>query len=214
MRATLRRQLSALAGLMLMAASAQAQPPVPGGRMRIVLLVDSSQAVAPMLTHFRAGLNSFLDALPGDPEITFITTGGQLRVRVQPTNDRAKLRKAATGFAADGGGNVLLDALLESDRRFLRNAEDRRSVFVILTTDAGENTTAQAVAPFNRFVTDFLKRNGRAHAVIVGGRNRGVTSDIVENFVDNTNGFRDTIVIANALPKVMEKVAAYVAADQ
>ena len=26
--------------------------------------------------------------------------------------------------------------------------------------------------------------------------------------------FRDTIVIANALPKVMEKVAAYVAADQ
>ena len=209
------RILSCLvAALVLVAASAHAQPPVPGGRMRIVLLVDSSQAVAPMLTHFRAGLNSFLDALPGDPEITFITTGGQLRVRVQPTSDRGKLRAAATGFSADGGGNVLLDALLESDKRFLRNAEDRRSVFVILTTDAGETTTSQAVAPFNRFVTDFLKRNGRAHAVIVGGRNRGITSDLVENFVDNTNGFRDTIVIANALPKVMEKVAAYVAADQ
>jgi ribosomal protein S4E len=109
---------------------------------------------------------------------------------------------------------VLLDSILEADKRFLKNDAGRRSVFVILTTDAGETMSDQSLGPFNRFVKDFVKRGGRAHAIIVGGRNRGVTSEIVENFVDNTNGFRDTVVIANALPKLMETVAAYVAADQ
>ena len=60
----------------------------PGGQMRIVLLVDSSSAVAPMLTPFRAGLNGFLDDLQGEPEVTIISTGGQLRVRIPPTTDR------------------------------------------------------------------------------------------------------------------------------
>src|SRR5204863_4620698 len=51
----------------------------PGGHQRIILLVDSSSSVAPMLTSFRAGLKEFLDALPGDPEIAIISTGGQFR---------------------------------------------------------------------------------------------------------------------------------------
>jgi hypothetical protein len=199
--------------LVLLARTLFAQA-TPGRQLRIVLLVDSSAAVSSMLPQFRNGLSRFLDALPGEPEVVFITTGGQLRVRVQPTSDRAKLHAAVTSFAADGGGNVFMDALLEADKRFLKSAPERRPVFVILTTDAGETTSDQSVTPFNRFVRDFLQRNGRAHAIIVGGKNRGITSDLVENLVGNTSGFINTIVIANAVPDTMEKIAAYVAADQ
>ena len=206
--------VAALVALLPLGSPAGFAQETPGGRMRIVLLVDSSAAISQMLTQFRAGLNSFLDALPGEPEVTIVSTGGQLRIRIPATNDRLKLHAVASGFAADGGGNVLLDSILEADKRFLRNDAGRRSVFVILTTDAGETMSDQSLGPFNRFVKDFVRRGGRAHAIIVGGRNRGVTSEIVENFVDNTNGFRDTVVIANALPKLMETVAAYVAADQ
>ena len=88
--------------------------------MRVVLLVDSSAAVPQMLNHFRAGLNAFFDALPPEHEVVFITTGGQTRIRVQPTTDRAALKTAAARFASDGGQNSFLDTLLECDRRFLR----------------------------------------------------------------------------------------------
>src|SRR5688572_4080181 len=46
--------------------------------MRIVLLVDSSTAVAQMLNQFRPALTTFLDTLPPQHEVAFITTGGQI----------------------------------------------------------------------------------------------------------------------------------------
>ena len=60
------------------------------GPMRIALVVDSSGAVAPLLNNLRAGLTTFLDELPGEHEITFISTGGQIRIRQPITTDRAE----------------------------------------------------------------------------------------------------------------------------
>src|SRR5262245_1498172 len=50
--------------------------------MRIVLLVDSSSPTSQMLNQFRAGLNTFFDTLPPEHEVVFITTGGQIKIRV------------------------------------------------------------------------------------------------------------------------------------
>jgi hypothetical protein len=185
----------------------------PGGPTRIVLIVDSSSAVSSMLTHFRAGLNSFLDALPGEPEMAIISTGGQLRIRVAPTTDRTKLRAAANGFSSDGGGNSFLDTLLEADRRFLKSAADRRSIVVILTTDAGSAMGEVRVDAYNRFADEFQARGGRAHAIVVRGANSGMTTQIAENLARNTGGYYDVVGIANALPKLMKILAEYVAAD-
>ncbi len=186
----------------------------PGGIMRIVLLVDSSSAIAPMLTSVRAGLNIFLDGLAGEPEVTFVSTGGQIRVRVPPTTDRVKLRDAANRFASDGGANSFLDTLIESDERFLRKAEDRRSVFVILTTDAGTGVGDVRVDAYNRFARQFISRGGRAHAIVVRGVNSGSTTVIAENLTENTGGYYETINVASAIPRTMKTLTEYVAADQ
>lgn len=187
----------------------------PGGVMRIVLLVDSSSSVAPMITPMRAGLNAFLDGLPpSEAEIVFISTGGQLRVRVPPTSDRDKIREAVNRFASDGGANSFLETLLESDERFLRKADDRRSVFVILTTDAGIGINQVRTDAYNKFARDFIQRGGRAHAIVVRGLNTGSTSIIAENLTENTGGFYDAINVASAIPKVMRTLTEYVAADQ
>lgn len=204
--------LVALLPLMGPPSSAQVRP---SGKMRIVLLVDSSASVSPMTAQFREGLTAFLDALPGEPEIALISTGSQIRVRVQPTSDRITLREAAARFASDGGGNSLLDTLLEADQRFLKDAADRRSVFVILTTDAGGNAsvTPARINVYNRFMDAFIARGGRAHALVVGSVNRGVTTQIAQNIARNTGGFYETIVVASAVPKLMTTLAEYVAAD-
>ena len=188
----------------------------PGGQLQIVLLVDSSSTIAPMITDFRAGLAAFLDTLPGDPEIALISTGSQMRVRVQPTTDRVKLRAAASSFSSDGGGNSLLDSLLEADQRVLKNVAERRSVFVILTSDSGGSgtVTPARINVYNKWVDDFIARGGRAHAIVVGSVNRGVTTQIAQNLARNTGGFYESIVIGNAIPKLMITMAEYVAADQ
>ena len=186
----------------------------PGGAMRIVLLVDSSTIVRSMVTEFRAGLSAFLAALPGQPEVVIVSTGGQFRVRAGPTSDRVVLHAAANSFASDGGGNALLDTMIEADKRFLKNATDQKAIIVILTVDQDTSVVDPRIDRFNAFVSDFLARGGRAHAVVVTGVRTGVTTRSAENLVRNTDGFYDTVAIANAVPKLMTTVAAYVGADQ
>lgn len=190
---------------------AQRRPP---GAIRIVLLVDSSQAMASMLTHFRAGLHAFLDALHGNPEIAFISTGGQIRIRTPPTSDRDVLRKAISVFASDGGANSFLDTMLEADRRFLKVAPDKRSVFVMLMTDNGAYRGEPRLDEYNRFMNQFVDRGGRAHVVIVGASATGVTTQVLRNLTGNTNGFYDVVAIPNPLPARMKSLAEFVALDQ
>ena len=59
------------------------------GPMRIVLLVDSSTPVGPMLNNFRTALNGFIDELPEEEEVAFVSWGGQIRVCRPPGPDRA-----------------------------------------------------------------------------------------------------------------------------
>jgi hypothetical protein len=181
--------------------------------LRVVLLVDSSTNMSTMLTEFRAGLTAFIEAIPDDVEVAFISTGGQLRVRVPPTTDRQRLLDAAARFASDGGANSFLDTLLESDRRFLKPAANRRPLFVVLTTDQpalGE----PPISRYNDFMRDFVRRRGRAHGVVIRSTQMGLASEILENLTTNTDGLYDILAVGNSLPTRMKAIAAEVAAEQ
>ena len=205
-----------IAALLLMACLAPAPHAAqfrPRGETRIVLLVDSSAAMASMLPSFRQGMNVFLDALPPDPEVAIVSMGSQLRVRVAPTGDRAKLHAAANSFASDGGGNELVASLVEADKRFLKIAPERRSVMVILTSDFGGTVGDPPVDAYNRFLNDFVWRGGLAHAIVVVGTTSGVTTQVAHNLVTNTRGFFNSLSVATGVPAAMKTLAAHVAAD-
>ena len=184
------------------------------GPMRIALVVDSSGAVSPLLNNMRAGLTTFLDELPGEHEITFITTGGQIRIRQPVTTDRQKLKTAGGLFASDGGANSLIETLIEADRRFL-NAPGQWPVFVILTTDQGGAASEPTLDRFNRFVKGFVERGGAAHAIVMHGniRTGGIITNFVANVVKNTGGFYESMAIANVLPDKMKMLAEHIDAN-
>jgi hypothetical protein len=181
--------------------------------LRVVLLVDSSTNMANMINEFRAGLTAFIQSIPDGVEVAFISTGGQLRIRVLPTTDKAKLLDAAGRFASDGGANSLLDTLLESDRRFLKPAADRRPLFVVVTTDQPTANDA-AIYRYNEFVRDFVQRRGRAHGVVIRSTQMGLASEILENLTNNTNGLYTVMAVANSLSTRMTTIAAEIAAEQ
>jgi hypothetical protein len=206
---------SCLGGLAIVAiaSAAQAQSVAPSP-LRVLLIVDSSSSVAPMLNSFRSGLSAFMSSLPPETEVAMVTTGGQLRVRLTPTMDRAKWLEQATGFTQDGGANSLLETLLEADRRFLRNMPNRRPEIVIITTDGNESRDDGRLDAYNSFVREFISRGGRAHGIVIRGtRNNGLATEVVMNLTRNTDGFYGSIVIATALREKIKGLAEAVAAD-
>lgn len=180
--------------------------------MRIVLMVDSSTQVGPMINNFRTALTAFADALPESEEVVFVSSGGQIRVRSQAKDDRAKLRAEIARFASEGGANAFVDTMLEADKRFLRTP-GQWPAFVFVTTDNGEGTREPNVDEYNKFMNDFLTRGGAAHGVILAGKRIGFVTDIVTNLVDNVGGLRTTIVTDTSLPARLREIAERLADD-
>jgi len=181
--------------------------------LRIVLMVDSSTSMGPMVNSFRAALNAFADAVPPEHEITFISSGGQIRVRTPPGTDRARLKTEIGLFASAGGANAFLDTLIEADRRFLKTAPGQWPVVVIVTTDRGENEREFDLNRYNRFMNDFVARGGAAHAVIVRGKQIGPVTDLTLNLVENAGGVAHSINTDTALAGLLQGLAERVTID-
>jgi hypothetical protein len=183
------------------------QPP------RIVLVVDSSTTMKPMLGHFRNGLRAFLEVLPDNYEVAIVSTGRQMRIRTAPTTDRARLRAAAETFTSDDGRNAFLDSVLESYQRFLRPTPSSWPVLAILTTDFGGTIREPHIDEFSGFVTEFIGRGGTAYALLVQGANSGITSELASHLAAGTAGVVDTIVAPTGVPQRMQSLAQRITGD-
>ena len=181
--------------------------------LRIVLLVDSSTAMAQRINSFRGALKAFVDTLPPEHEVTFISTGGQIRIRADAKAGREKLITEIGRFATDNGANSMLETMYEADRRFLKTNPAQWPVFVIFTTDQGDARREPNIDEYNKFMNDFLARGGSAHAVVVVGQSAGIVSDLVENFVGNMGGLHTEINTDNVLPERAKEIAVRLAAD-
>ena len=175
--------------------------------LRVVLLVDSSVSMSPLAKSFRAALDAFADTLPSEHEISFITTGGQIRVRTPPSTDRDALRAQIARLTSDNGANSMLETMYEADSRFLKTAPKQWPVIVILTTDSGGTRREPRVDAYNRFMTDFVARGGVAHIVVLEGKEVGPISELTQNLVENTGGKRFAVNTDNILAARMREIA-------
>jgi hypothetical protein len=179
--------------------------------MRIALLVDTSEEAGEAINHFRNGLAAFVGEIPAPHEIALISIGRQLRVRVQPTADRAKISEGVNNLFPDGGATVLVDAMRESYNRFLRKAENRWPVFVVVTTDGPDNSGTRD-DEYERFIRELQAAGATAHMMIVRTRGSGVAGQVGLNLRDYTGGLLEQIAVANALAEQMKALGERVAA--
>jgi hypothetical protein len=138
-----------------------------------------------------------------------------LRVRVPPTMDRKKLKDTAGGLFTDGGaGSMLIDSLLEIDDRFLKKAEDRWPVFVIITSDGVETSSGAHEKQFNQWSLAMAGRGIVAHAIVLKFKgNGGLPEMVAMNVTENSGGRYDYINTGNSLPEKMKTLAAQLADD-
>jgi hypothetical protein len=160
-----------------------------------------------MVNTIKKALAVFVDTLPPQHEVAFISSGAQIRVRSRPGDGRDKLRAEMARFSSEGGANAFLDTLLEADTRFLKTAPGQWPAFVIVTTDNGDARREPDVVSYNKFMNDFVARGGAAHAVILVGKQTGPVTDLVANLVDNVQGYRQTVNTDNSLPERIRDIA-------
>jgi len=182
--------------------------------MRIALMLDTSDAAATALTHMRAGAAAFLDALPPEDEVILITTGRQMRVRVQPTTDRRKLKDAAGALFTDGAGTVLMDGLLEIDDRFFKKGDDRWPVIVLFTSDGTEASTGSREKEFMKWAPLLATRGITVHALVFKTpKGSGMPEIVAENLTQNTGGHYDVMNTTMGLPDKMKALGEKLALD-
>jgi VWFA-related protein len=181
--------------------------------LRIVLLVDTSDTTAQALNQIRAGLQEFFTALPPEHEVLFVSTGQQIRVRVQPTTDRKKLNDAARSLFSDGGTTRLMDAILEMDDRFLRKAEDRWPAFVIITGDGAESSAPANEKKFNDWVRALPARGIAAHGIVLKSKSGGLPEYVTNHVVVTAGGHYEVMNTNNALPAKLTAIAQQLVRD-
>ena len=181
--------------------------------MRVALMLDTGDGMDKALNHMRAAISDFADALPPPHEILIVSTGRQVRVRVQPTADRKKIKDAAAGWFLDGGGTPLIDGLMEIDDRFMKKAEDRWPVFVIVTSDGSESSAGAHEKQFNDWVALLPSRGVIADAVSIKFRGGGTPEMIAQHVTQATGGHYDYINTSNSLPEKMKAIAQQLATD-
>jgi hypothetical protein len=182
--------------------------------MRIVLMVDASGPAARLIPDFRAALNAFVDTLPPEHEVVFVSVSDQMRLRMPATTDRSRLRTTISNFSSDGGGTLLVDSILEADRRFLRNASDRWPVFVVLTTATTLTQGSPPLHEFDAFLHSFSVRGGTAHAIVVRGtQGGGLNTEVARVMAQSSHGLFDQLAITNSLPDRMKLIAARIGSD-
>jgi hypothetical protein len=197
-----------VAALVLLVTIRAQSPPAQTAPPRIALLVDTSEGVKASLTYLRAGLQSFVDALPPEPELLVATTGRRTAVRVQPTTDRKKARDFVGGLVDDAGGGPtpLMDSILEVDERFMRKATDRTPVFVIVTGDGTESSIRTSPDAFNQWLGTLHGRNVSVHALVIKSGN-GMPEVVARAAAQTTSGLFQTITPGSPIAEAMQKVA-------
>lgn len=175
--------------------------------MRVALFIDTSEGAAQAVNALRTGIADFLTMLPAQHEVMLVSTGRQMRVRVPPTTDRKKLNDAAKSLFSDGGATPLMDALLEVDERFLRKAEDRWPVIVIVTGDGAEGSAGANEKKFNDWVRALPARGMAAHGIALKFKGGGMPDVVTSHVVQTTGGRYEYMNTSNSLPARMTAIA-------
>ena len=202
----------ALALYALLPARVSAQAPAgakPSDPMRIAIVVDNSQSTSDYLPQIRRAVQDLIKALPEGHEMMLVTTGGQMNIRVKPTNDYTEIQEAAGEiFVARGGGNALIGSVQEIYDRYFRTLEKRWPVIIILSTDGPDLSQRVTTKTVNELLRGLKQKDVRVNATMLTSSADSLVRSVTLAMIEQTGGFYESATIATALPARTKSLAA------
>jgi hypothetical protein len=186
--------------------------------MRVVVLIDNTDANVAMGDPMRRGLRALLDAIPTDIEVALVTVSESYSLRVAPTTDRKRLQGSIDALHSLEAGTVVAQSLMSAATRLFPNDVDRWPVFVIVSSDAAENTTMVKQPDFDAFSRRLNDEAASVHAVVItaaSGNSQGsrVLDNMTRTLTANTGGAYEDTVNPRALPDLLTGIGARISSD-
>lgn len=177
--------------------------------MQIVLLIDDSAAADHAIQDLRGALSAFVARMQGKAEIGLVTIGERPTSLTEPTKNLEQVKKGISRiFARPGSGAYFLEALDDVARGIPRR-EVKRPVIIALITEGIEFSSLDS-----RSVLDRLYASGATlHVLSIGRPSDSMTDEVrnrnivVADGTSHTGGRREQILIENAIPDKLMKLA-------
>jgi hypothetical protein len=183
---------------------------------RIVLMVDTTEAIRQPIGQIRTAIAAFLEAIDAGHEMMFVTVAGTPQIRVQPTADRAAMVKVARDLFGTSGANTMHRTIDDIFHRFGQTT-GHRPVFAVVTAEPFESTANINPQQIKHLSDHFVSREGALHAVrlnvpMSGQTFRGgnLTELPVTLMVARDSGGMYTDTSANGLQEVLQRLAAVI----
>jgi VWA domain-containing protein len=210
MRTALLVPAIAVAASMAMA-HIEAQAPsgaTPADPMRIAILVDNSQPTSDYMPQVRRALQELIKTLPQGHELMLVTTGGQMNIRVKPTQDYLEILEAAGEiFVNRGGGNTLIGSVQEIYDRYFRTVEKRWPVIIIFSTDGPDLSQRVTTKTVNELLQGLKTKDVRVNATMLTSSGASLARSVTLAMIEQTGGFYESATISTALPGRMKSLA-------
>jgi hypothetical protein len=190
--------------------------------VRLTLAVDNSSGSRDALSHYRSGLKGLVEALPGEVDVTLITTSPQPRVVVGPTTGRQQILRAINGFAPEEANPRFTDTIVEFSRRLEEEIREKRvpdslPILVMVSTTANDQMSYQ-VPEIEKALNFLVTRRARLMVTMtsthgaVGDPNASRQAIIAIPAVKATRGRYEALAassrLATLLPEIGREIAA------
>jgi hypothetical protein len=184
--------------------------------VKLQLLLDNGVGLgSENLVHLRNGVQGLLDTLPDGMEVTMVVTGGQPRVLVRATTDRAAMVKGLGLLAPDGGAGRFVESMTDAAERIEKDKGNYVAVIVSVGTTAGDlNVKEQDV---ERLVRRLQTHPTIVHVVLLSllgsrsARGGGNQIEVGAGVSELTGGRFETIAAPSRLVSLLPEIGAQVA---
>lgn len=184
----------------------------PGDPMRIAIIVDNSDAFVDEIPQIRRALQQFVNALPPNHELMLVTTGGPMNIRVQPTRDYLEIQEAIQEITRmRSAGNAMVGSVQEIYERYLRTAERRYPMVLILTRDGNDTSQRITDKGVNELLNGLTTTGVLVNGVLLSSSGVSLVRSIVLEMVKRTGGAHESVVAATALSGRMKMMAGRIA---
>jgi hypothetical protein len=181
--------------------------------LRVVLIVDSTEAIRQPIGVIRKALAAFVEGIDALLEMMLVSVAGTPQIRVRPTLDRQQVVKSVNGIFGTSGSNVMHRVVDDLFHRFAQPA-DRRPIFVVVTVEGYESTQNVNPQEITHVTNHFLEHGGTLHAVrlvvptgVQSFRGGNLTDLPVSLMIARDSGGAYTNISPNGLLEVLQRLA-------
>jgi hypothetical protein len=190
----------------------------------VQLLVDNGAGMGPALAEIRTGIKGFFAALPGDAQVSLVTTAPQPRFLLRPVTGPQNGVRAADRLAPDVSLAAFLDALIEAGERLKNQAKNRVPVIVAVASTSPDASSSRE-QHFKTMAQRASELAATVHVVVLTSGARvssarvpgGVASDsqyiIGSEIARLTGGRYEQIAVSSRLATLLPEMGALVTAQ-